>query len=1035
MAAGAAAPPNPRLTGTPFLTTWDSKDFGASSVSYFAVQHPQTGLVYVGNSFGLLEFDGATWRLIELPGDSGATVVLIDTQGTIWAGSTNTLAVLQPDAHGELQAVDVTARLPTAEGRFGRLYLGAVSPEGVYFASPTHLIYLGHDGTTRVWRPGTIHFNGLCWFDGALHVSRGEMGLARLERGAFVAVAPPPRSPLPAIKDTLRLFGARREAGAREALLLTDVGPMRWAGPGQPMEPLPAGVPGIFKQDSAIAATFLRDGRLAFSLRRQGLLILDAAGAFSTLINPARGLPRGQIQGLAADDQGGLWLAQVNGVSRLQFESRFVTQASLDAARDFLRHGDRLYISHDTGVAWRDDDTGELHPVSGFPNAPTTLFAAGGRVFGTGQYLREITPDDRAVVALPVQLNGLTPLPRQPGTFVGASVRGLRILNFDGERWSDAGRVSGVDESVSSVLADDDGYVWAAGYAGAISWRVDFRGGAQLNARVKIFDAAAGLPLPLGSDPRWFSQLGDQLVAVRDGQLLRYDRSAERFVRDDRVDYADTLARLFIGPGGAGEQWWFFQSPAPPAAHVLHTVFQTPSPHIAHVVRTAEDRWRAELVPASTLAGVRGTGLYYDRPTRTLWIGDRGPPITMDADWRPPGAAPPFRAVIRGLSTAAGEVLLRKSTPNPAPPRGTPALRLAPEQNSIRLAFASPRFTPDHRGTLRTVYRTRLEGVERDWSGWSPTPWREFTDLPYRDFTFHVQARDLEGLESSVDTLGFAIAPPWWLARAALAGYALLGLVALGGIFRLRTRALHRRNEQLESIVTARTAELERLRRLEMDEKISARLAEEKARLEVLRYQLNPHFLFNTLNSIYTLVWSHSRPAGNLVRRLAEFCRMTLTRRSAETATLAEEIAMIRAYLELEQIRWQENLQVEISLAPEIAAVPLPPFLLLPLVENAVKYGSHTSPDLLRVRVSAQNDGADAVVIEVANSGTWVEPGSMPQIASTGIGLENLRQRLARYYPGAHAFTTQAADGWVVTRLRLALSLAAAAVPGQPAAE
>src|SRR5690606_22522465 len=123
----------------------------------------------------------------------------------------------------------------------------------------------------------------------------------------------------------------------------------------------------------------------------------------------------------------------------------------------------------------------------------------------------------------------------------------------------------------------------------------------------------------------------------------------------------------------------------------------------------------------------------------------------------------------------------------------------------------------------------------------------------------------------------------------------------------------------------------------------------------------NPHFLFNSLNSIYTLVWSHSRPAGDLVRRLAEFCRMTLTRRNAETATLAEEFTMLRAYLDLEQLRWGENLQVELSLAPEIEKTRLPPFLLLPLVENAVKYGGHTSPDLLTIRLTARPEGDEAI--------------------------------------------------------------------------
>ncbi len=1008
----AAAPINPRFTGVPFLTKWDSNDYAGASGNYYVVQHPQTGFVYIGNNYGVLEFDGAYWRLVRLRDDGVVPVVLVDSRGAVWLGSSNAIAVLRPDAQGELQAADMTDRLPAAEQKFGRLYLAAAGPDGVYFASPTHLVFLGHDGTTRTWPSGPIHFNGLSWFDGALYASHGEAGLFRLEKGEFVFVAPPPLSPNPAVPDTLRLFAAQRETGAAESILLTDVGPMRWPGPGRPMVPLSATASAHFAQESATTAAFLRDGRFAFFIRQRGLVVLNADGSTATRLTSTSGLPKGEIHHVASDREGGLWLAQVNGVARLQLESRFATQVRLDAANAFLRRGERLYIAGDTGVVWRDDTTGEMHPVSGFPTSPSSLVSVGDRVFGTGQFLREITPDDQAVVALPVQLNSLAPLPGVPGAFVGGSVRGLRLLRFDAAGWHDDGLVRGVTASVANVLVDRDGFVWASGYTGAPSWRVDFRRGPRLDATTEQIDAAFGLPIGRGTDSKRWMTLGEEVLAVRGGRMLRYDRTAGRFVPEDRIDNLPPFERVSVTAGPDGDQWWLVQSP---------------TPQIVHVVRTAEQHWRAEAQPAGPLQGLGGTSPFFDPPTGTLWIGGRGPPITVDPAWRPTGSLPPFEAVIRRITTPAGEVLLGGLHPAVVRRTGADSLRFPPTQNSLRIAFAAPRFTPDYNGAIRTVFRTRLEGVEQTWTGWSPTPWREFTDLPYRDFTFRVQGRDVEGRESTVGTLAFSIAPPWWLSWPAFAGYVALGILAIMGLFRLRTRALRRRNAHLEILVAARTAELERLRRLEMDEKISARLAEEKARLEVLRYQLNPHFLFNSLNSIYALVWSHSRPAGELVRRLAEFCRMTLTRGGAETATLADEFTMLRAYLGLEQVRWEENLQVDFSLAPEIEAVRLPPFLLLPLVENAVKYGGHTSPGLLQLRVTARPDAENAIVIEIANTGTWVEPGSLPAVASTSIGLENLRQRLARHYPGAHEFDIKAGDGWVTMRLRLGRGRHAAA--------
>jgi LytS/YehU family sensor histidine kinase len=112
-------------------------------------------------------------------------------------------------------------------------------------------------------------------------------------------------------------------------------------------------------------------------------------------------------------------------------------------------------------------------------------------------------------------------------------------------------------------------------------------------------------------------------------------------------------------------------------------------------------------------------------------------------------------------------------------------------------------------------------------------------------------------------------------------------------------------------------------------------------------------------------------------------------------------------------------LQTKIDAAPGTLMLKLPPFLLLPLVENAIKYGTRTSEEVVRVIVTARPLGASGLFIEVANTGLWVEPTGTRTPFSTGIGLENLKERLQRYFPGAHEFSTSAADGWVRATLRI----------------
>ncbi|MBI5769156.1 MAG: hypothetical protein HZA93_15290 [Verrucomicrobia bacterium] len=783
---------NPRFTGMPFLSTWDLDDYGGATGGYHVVQHPATGFIYVGNTFGLIEHDGAAWRQIPFRSESVVPIVVIDRRGAVWMGGSNEIAVLRPDARGELQPVEMTERLPVAERTFGRLYVGAAAPDGVYLASPTRLIFLGEDGTARSWGSGATNFNGLCWLDGALHASKGAAGLVRLEGGGLVPVAPAPPSPNPAVTDTLRLFAARAASGGAGAMLLTNVGPMRWPGPGRPMEPVSAAASAEFASESAIAAAFLPDGRLAFSFPRRGLLILDDHGEVSTRLDPAHGFSGERIDHLAMDNQGGLWLARVNSLARLQIDSRYATQGAFDGARAFLRLGERLYISCYEGVGWRDDATGRYHPVAGFPTSPSSLFSVGGRIFSTGQFLREITPDDRAVVALRLSFNGVTALPGAPGTFVGATVNGLRRLQFDGAAWRDEGVVPGVRGGVRQVLDDREGGVWALGYAGSGSWHVDFRAGAGRDAPAAYFDAARGLPFRRGRDAFNFFTLGDETLTTRDGVLLRYDRAASRFVPETRLEHAAPLNPAATAPGGDGDQWWLVASP---------------TAQLVRLVPAAENRWRAEILSAGPLQGLVPRALHYDAPTRTIWVAGRGAPVTVDPAWQPAQPAAPLRASVRRLTTAAGELIWAGTgfeVPRVQPPM------LDASRNSLRLTFAAPAFMPDHRGVIRTVFRTRLEGLEDEWSAWSPTPWREFSQLPGRNFVFHVQARDIEGRESGIGTLAFGIAPPWWRTWwfIGLGGAAVIGAVAVASRW-WTTRALRRRVQSLEA---QSAVERERLR-------------------------------------------------------------------------------------------------------------------------------------------------------------------------------------------------------------------------------
>ncbi len=199
-------------------------------------------------------------------------------------------------------------------------------------------------------------------------------------------------------------------------------------------------------------------------------------------------------------------------------------------------------------------------------------------------------------------------------------------------------------------------------------------------------------------------------------------------------------------------------------------------------------------------------------------------------------------------------------------------------------------------------------------------------------------------------------------------------------------------------------------------EKASA-LARE-ARLDLLRYQLNPHFLFNALNSVRALIYKSPPEADRMVSGMSEFMRYSLMNNETRELPLEEEINIVQNYLDIEKIRFGEKLVATINIDPIANEYPIPPFLIIPLVENAVKHGMKTSPAPLNIVIKAEVIDEELVIL-VKNSGRWPDNDDKDIQAGTGTGLENLKKRLKQMYPGNHLFLIEQGKEAVTARLRI----------------
>ena len=226
-------------------------------------------------------------------------------------------------------------------------------------------------------------------------------------------------------------------------------------------------------------------------------------------------------------------------------------------------------------------------------------------------------------------------------------------------------------------------------------------------------------------------------------------------------------------------------------------------------------------------------------------------------------------------------------------------------------------------------------------------------------------------------------------------------------------------------IAYARVFYRQALERAAQVERIRAELAQ--AELRALRAQINPHFLFNTLNTIAALINENPSDAEDVVTRLAEVFRYVLTSAQREHSRFGDELEFLRSYLEIERSRLGERLTLIETIEPDLESILIPSLLLQPLVENAVRYAVAGRTGGGRITLAAHRTG-ESLVVEITDDGPGFVTSATPQ--GHGVGLESVRERLRLAGPG-HAFVIHSSPE---TGTRAVLTFPLSPVSHRPAA-
>ncbi|MCD4730060.1 MAG: histidine kinase [Bacteroidales bacterium] len=184
-----------------------------------------------------------------------------------------------------------------------------------------------------------------------------------------------------------------------------------------------------------------------------------------------------------------------------------------------------------------------------------------------------------------------------------------------------------------------------------------------------------------------------------------------------------------------------------------------------------------------------------------------------------------------------------------------------------------------------------------------------------------------------------------------------------------------------------------------------------EARLIMLRYQLNPHFFFNSLNSINTLIDENKDLAKEMIYKLSDFLRYSFLSDNKLMVNLEDELTIIEKYFDIEKIRFEEKIKVIYDIGPNTMGLEIPGFILNPIVENAIKYGMRTSPTPLIISITSKLK-ENGLLLQISNTGKWVgEEINLKNIMSNkGVGLKNVYQRLENTFGTDFEFNIDSND-------------------------
>jgi serine phosphatase RsbU (regulator of sigma subunit)/ligand-binding sensor domain-containing protein len=780
--------------GSQLIYNYSPKEYDAQQQNWAILQN-ESGIMYFGNTSGLLEFDGADWRIYQMPNKSVVRSLANGKNGKIYVGAQGDLGYFLPDSSGRLTFHSLMDFVPEDAKDFSDVWNIFVSNGKVYFNVAKYILIWNIQKKEFKIVKGENSFHAMFMVNGRIYVREWRKGLEVLTADSLTLLRGGEK-----FADE-RIYVMLPFPGEEGIILIVTRTMGLFKYNGNNFIPFKTEADKFIKENLIyLPGVALSDANILLGTSNGGAVVIDSTGKEVRRYNTENGINNNTIFFTYQDRSGAIWLAMDNGISRIDYASPvtyFDTRNNFSAlTNDIIRHNGILYAATSDGVYYLDPQTSIFHRLKNSNNQSWTFLESGNELLvGTFNGLFKVDKEKlspvRKTLGNEYKVHILKQSQSNPNRiFVGANGLWSILKNKNG--WTDEGPILGLTDQVTSIVEDNDGKLWMGTNASGvyrITLRKDGKGNIILdNPVIEHFETTNGLPGGL----LFVNKFNGKDYFESTDKVYKFDENKKMFYFDNSDQIVSVLnyynsKGLFFDNEDCFRRIWIS------AKHEV--AMGTPQPDGSYKWLTAPFKRFAD----------EQIGYIYSENNGVVWFSTASSIIKYDFTKKNSNNTD-FSALVRKVEVGADSTIYFGGMLS-----GPIIPEITYKNNSLKFKFSAT----SYEGKNTNQYKTFLESFDDDWSSWSTVNTKEYTNLSPGKYTFKVTALNILGIEGSTGTYSFEILSPWYRTWWAYIFYLLVLAVGIFLVDRIQRRRLVKKaRERAEN--ERKTKELEEARKLQI---------------------------------------------------------------------------------------------------------------------------------------------------------------------------------------------------------------------------